>query len=63
MANKKIAIMQPYLFPYVGYFQLINAVDILYFMMIYNGLKEAGLIVIQFGVKWGIKSFSTCFKT
>lgn len=23
----KIAIMQPYLFPYVGYFQLINAVD------------------------------------
>lgn len=25
--QKKIAIMQPYLFPYVGYFQLINAVD------------------------------------
>lgn len=25
--NKKIAIMQPYLFPYIGYFQLINAVD------------------------------------
>jgi hypothetical protein len=24
----KIAIMQPYLFPYIGYFQLINAVDI-----------------------------------
>ena len=23
----KIAIMQPYLFPYLGYFQLINAVD------------------------------------
>ena len=23
----KIAIMQPYLFPYIGYFQLINAVD------------------------------------
>jgi hypothetical protein len=23
----KIAVMQPYLFPYVGYFQLINAVD------------------------------------
>ena len=31
MANKKIAIMQPYLFPYVGYFQLINAVDIFVF--------------------------------
>lgn len=25
--KKKIAIMQPYLFPYIGYFQLINAVD------------------------------------
>ena len=24
---KKIAIMQPYLFPYIGYWQLINAVD------------------------------------
>ncbi|KAB2847252.1 MAG: WbqC family protein [Melioribacteraceae bacterium] len=24
---KKIAIMQPYIFPYIGYFQLINAVD------------------------------------
>lgn len=27
MPNKKIAVMQPYLFPYIGYFQLINAVD------------------------------------
>jgi hypothetical protein len=24
---KKIAIMQPYFFPYIGYFQLVNAVD------------------------------------
>ena len=23
----KLAIMQPYLFPYIGYFQLINSVD------------------------------------
>jgi hypothetical protein len=23
----KLAVMQPYLFPYIGYFQLINAVD------------------------------------
>ena len=23
----KLGIMQPYLFPYIGYFQLINAVD------------------------------------
>jgi hypothetical protein len=27
----KIAIMQPYLFPYIGYFQLMNAVDIFVF--------------------------------
>ena len=25
--DMKVAIMQPYLFPYIGYFQLINAVD------------------------------------
>lgn len=25
--SKKIAIMQPYFFPYIGYFQLINSVD------------------------------------
>ena len=23
----KVAVMQPYIFPYLGYFQLINAVD------------------------------------
>ncbi len=23
----KLAIMQPYIFPYIGYFQLMNAVD------------------------------------
>jgi hypothetical protein len=28
---KKIAIMQPYFFPYLGYFQLINAVDLFVF--------------------------------
>lgn len=25
--NKKVTIMQPYFFPYIGYFQLINSVD------------------------------------
>ena len=25
--SRKIAIMQPYFFPYIGYFQLINSVD------------------------------------
>ena len=32
----KIAIMQPYLLPYIGYFQLINLVDKL---VIYDNLK------------------------
>lgn len=27
----KLAIMQPYIFPYIGYFQLINAVDVFVF--------------------------------
>lgn len=32
----KIAIMQPYLFPYIGYFQLINAVD---YFIIYDDVQ------------------------
>jgi len=32
----KAAIMQPYLFPYIGYFQLLNAVDI---FVIYNDVN------------------------
>lgn len=27
----KVAMMQPYLFPYLGYFQLVNAVDVFIF--------------------------------
>ena len=36
----KIAIMQPYVFPYVGYFQLINAVDIFVFYDDVNFIKQ-----------------------
>ncbi|MDP2685279.1 MAG: WbqC family protein [bacterium] len=32
----KIAIMQPYFFPYIGYFQLVNAVDV---FIIYDNIK------------------------
>ena len=32
----KLAIMQPYLFPYIGYFQLINAVDV---FVVYDNIK------------------------
>jgi hypothetical protein len=28
MSNKRLAVMQPYFFPYIGYFQLIKAVDV-----------------------------------
>jgi hypothetical protein len=28
MKDKKVAIMQPYFFPYIGYFQLINSADV-----------------------------------
>ncbi len=36
----KIAIMQPYLFPYLGYFQLINAVDTFVFYDDVNFIKR-----------------------
>jgi len=36
----KIAIMQPYLFPYIGYFQLINAVDKFVFYDDVNFIKR-----------------------
>ena len=32
MNQRRIAIMQPYLFPYIGYFQLISAVDLFVFL-------------------------------
>lgn len=36
----KVAIMQPYLFPYLGYFQLIQAVDIFVFYDDVNFMKK-----------------------
>jgi len=36
----KLAIMQPYLFPYIGYFQLINAVDKFVFYDDVNYIKQ-----------------------
>ncbi len=37
----KVAIMQPYLFPYIGYFQLINAVDTFVFYDDINFMKKS----------------------
>lgn len=36
----KIAIMQPYIFPYLGYFQMVNAVDIFVFYDDVNFIKQ-----------------------
>ncbi|MBN3045165.1 WbqC family protein [Pectobacterium brasiliense] len=38
--NKSIAIMQPYVFPYVGYFSLIDSVDIFVFYDDVNYIKN-----------------------
>lgn len=40
MNNKKVAIMQPYLFPYLGYFQLIQAADLFVFYDDVNFIKR-----------------------
>ena len=37
----KVAIMQPYFFPYIGYFQLINAVDIFVIYDDVNFIKQS----------------------
>lgn len=39
-AEKKVAIMQPYLFPYLGYFQLIELVDTFVFYDDVNFIKQ-----------------------
>ena len=36
----KLAVMQPYVFPYIGYFQLVNAVDIFVFYDDVNYMKK-----------------------
>lgn len=36
MGNKSLAIMQPYFFPYIGYFQLIAAVDL---FIVYDNIE------------------------
>jgi len=38
--TKSIAIMQPYLFPYIGYFQLMNAVDTFVMLDSVNFIKK-----------------------
>lgn len=40
MHNRSIAIMQPYVFPYIGYFQLIKATDLFVFYDDVNFIKK-----------------------
>ncbi len=40
MTNKRVAIMQPYVFPYLGYFQLIESVDTFVFYDDVNFIKQ-----------------------
>jgi len=40
MKNSKVAIMQPYLFPYMGYYQLVNSVDTFVFYDDVNFIKQ-----------------------
>ncbi len=45
---KKLAIMQPYIFPYIGYFQLINAVDKFVFYDDVNFIKQGWIARNQY---------------
>ncbi|MFW5983240.1 MAG: WbqC family protein [bacterium] len=52
----KLAIMQPYFFPYIGYFQLINAVDIFIFYddveFIKNGWINRNRIIVNNNISY-----------
>lgn len=43
-----VAIMQPYFFPYLGYFQLVHAVDHFVFYDDVMFIKKVGSIGIEF---------------
>jgi len=45
---KKVAIMQPYIFPYIGYFQLIRAVDVFVFYDDVNFIKQGWIARNQY---------------
>jgi len=56
--GKKIAIMQPYFLPYIGYFQLINAVDEFIIYDDVNYIKQ-GFINRNYILSQGLKVFLT----
>ena len=54
---KKVAIMQPYLFPYLGYFQLINYADTFVFYDDVNYIKQGWINKNSIATANGIVSF------
>lgn len=48
MSELKLGIMQPYFFPYAGYFSLIDYSDKFVFLIHHNISKKDGLIEIEF---------------
>ena len=54
----KLAIMQPYFFPYIGYFQLINAVDKFVFYDDVNFIKGGWINRNRILVNGEIKFFT-----
>ena len=41
-SKTKLALMQPYFFPYIGYWQLIHAVDVFVLLDAFNTYVAAG---------------------
>lgn len=58
----KLAIMQPYFFPYIGYFQLINAVDKFVFYDDVNFIKNGWINRNRILINNSIKYFSVQLK-
>ena len=54
----KVAIMQPYFFPYIGYFQLLNSVDKFIFYDDVNYIKQGWINKNNFLIGKNLHSFS-----
>lgn len=62
MSMKIIAVMQPYFFPYLGYFQLIDKVDHFVFLDDVNYFKKGFINRNNVWSKQGVQSFSLPIK-
>ena len=56
----KLAIMQPYVFPYIGYFQLIKAVDK---FVIQGGAPLEGAIAVSGSKNSALPAIAACLLT